>query len=105
LFDNIIPKLKLGKLLGMIDPAFVSVFAKMFIGPFSFGHECIAEVIETGDKVKHIKVGDVVSVPFQLSCGICIVRKKLHLPVWISQQYLHIVLANIYNLAVSCLTF
>jgi len=71
LFDTIVPKLKLGKLLGLVDPKFVSVFAKMFTGPFPFGHECVAEVIETGDKVRHIKVGDVVSVPFQLSCGTC----------------------------------
>ena len=72
LFDNVIPKLKIGKFLGIVDPVFNNYFGKMISGPFPFGHECVAEVIETGDRVRHIKVGDVVSVPFQLSCGSCV---------------------------------
>jgi threonine dehydrogenase-like Zn-dependent dehydrogenase len=32
----------------------------------------VAEVVETGDKVTSVKVGDVVSVPFQISCGSCL---------------------------------
>ena len=39
--------------------------------PFPLGHECIAEVIETGDEVAGVAVGDVVVVPFQISCGEC----------------------------------
>jgi len=39
--------------------------------PFPLGHECIAEVIETGDEVASVSVGDVVVVPFQISCGEC----------------------------------
>lgn len=40
-------------------------------GPFELGHECVAEVIAVGDDVRVVRVGDVVSVPFQISCGVC----------------------------------
>jgi alcohol dehydrogenase len=40
-------------------------------GPFPFGHECVAEVTEVGDAVRTVTPGDVVSVPFQVSCGEC----------------------------------
>ena len=39
--------------------------------PFPFGHECVGEVTEVGDSVKSVKPGDLVSVPFQVSCGSC----------------------------------
>lgn len=39
-------------------------------GPFAFGHETIAEVVEVGDDVPFAP-GDRVAVPFQLSCGRC----------------------------------
>ena len=39
--------------------------------PFPFGHECVAEVTEVGDAVASAKPGDLVSVPFQISCGEC----------------------------------
>ncbi len=39
--------------------------------PFPFGHECVAEVTEVGDAVSAVKPGDLVSVPFQISCGEC----------------------------------
>ncbi|MFI5122977.1 MAG: alcohol dehydrogenase catalytic domain-containing protein [Vicinamibacteria bacterium] len=38
---------------------------------FAFGHECVAEVVETGEGVGSFAAGDLVSVPFQLSCGEC----------------------------------
>ena len=40
-------------------------------GPFPFGHECVAEVTEVGDAVSAVAPGDVVGVPFQISCGEC----------------------------------
>lgn len=40
-------------------------------GPFPFGHEFVAEVLEIGDGVQNFKVGDRVIVPFQISCGSC----------------------------------
>ena len=40
-------------------------------GPYPFGHEGVAEVVEVGDAVTSISVGDRVIVPFQISCGDC----------------------------------
>jgi threonine dehydrogenase-like Zn-dependent dehydrogenase len=42
-----------------------------FQDPFPLGHECIAEVVEVGDGVRTVSPGDVVVVPFQISCGTC----------------------------------
>src|ERR687898_1059603 len=39
--------------------------------PFPFGHECVAEVTDVGDDVIAVAPGDLVSVPFQISCGEC----------------------------------
>src|ERR1044072_7475500 len=39
--------------------------------PFPFGHECVAEVVDVGDGVEGFAPGDLVSVPFQISCGEC----------------------------------
>jgi threonine dehydrogenase-like Zn-dependent dehydrogenase len=39
--------------------------------PYAFGHEFTAEVVEVGGAVATLKVGDVVTVPFQISCGGC----------------------------------
>ena len=36
-------------------------------GPFAFGHEFVADVIEVGDEVKSVKPGDRVVVPFHRS--------------------------------------
>jgi threonine dehydrogenase-like Zn-dependent dehydrogenase len=40
-------------------------------GPYPFGHEAVAEVISVGDDVRSVAPGDVVVVPFQISCGAC----------------------------------
>jgi threonine dehydrogenase-like Zn-dependent dehydrogenase len=40
-------------------------------GPFSFGHECVGEVTDVGDSVESVRPGDLVSIPFQISCGEC----------------------------------
>jgi glutathione-independent formaldehyde dehydrogenase len=37
----------------------------------TLGHEITGEVIETGRDVEYINVGDLVSVPFNISCGRC----------------------------------
>src|SRR5580692_11271228 len=42
-----------------------------FPGPFPLGHECVAEVVELGDGVGSLERGQLVSVPFQISCGEC----------------------------------
>ena len=38
---------------------------------FPIGHECVAEVVDVGDKVRTVKRGDVVVVPWHISCGVC----------------------------------
>lgn len=42
-----------------------------FPAPFPIGHECVAEVLDVGDAVASISAGQLVSVPFQISCGEC----------------------------------
>lgn len=42
-----------------------------FPGPFPIGHECVAEVLDAGDAVSSLSRGELVSVPFQISCGEC----------------------------------
>lgn len=39
---------------------------------FAIGHECVAEVLEVGDKVRLFKRGDIVVVPCFVSCGFCV---------------------------------
>lgn len=40
-------------------------------GPIALGHEMVGEVVEAGDDVGLFSVGDMVIVPFQISCGTC----------------------------------
>lgn len=42
-----------------------------FPPPFPLGHECVAEVLDVGDSVTSLDAGQLVSVPFQISCGEC----------------------------------
>lgn len=39
-------------------------------GPFPLGHECVAEVLDAGERAG-VEPGLLVSVPFQISCGEC----------------------------------
>jgi glutathione-independent formaldehyde dehydrogenase len=45
------------------------------------GHEITGEVIEAGDDVEFIQVGDLVSVPFNVACGRCRNCKERHTDV------------------------
>lgn len=40
-------------------------------GPFAIGHETYGEVLEVGSKLRGVRPGDRVLVPFQISCGVC----------------------------------
>ena len=40
-------------------------------GPFAFGHEFVADVVEVGEEVGSVRIGDRVVVPFQITCGEC----------------------------------
>ncbi|MFI7067589.1 zinc-binding dehydrogenase [Kribbella sp. NPDC050124] len=39
--------------------------------PFAIGHECVARVFNVGDAVSHVTPGDLVVVPWAVSCGDC----------------------------------
>jgi alcohol dehydrogenase len=42
-----------------------------FKGPYAIGHECVAEVVECGEAVSQARRGDIVIVPWAISCGRC----------------------------------
>lgn len=42
-----------------------------FSAPIALGHECIAEIVELGESVAGLAVGQLVVVPWHLSCGAC----------------------------------
>jgi len=42
-----------------------------FTGPFAFGHEFVARVVEVGEDVTTMAPGDVAVVAFQICCGTC----------------------------------
>jgi alcohol dehydrogenase len=64
--------LQAGLKAGLIDPAVASILGPVpFQGPFAIGHECIAQVTEVGDEVRDVEVGDIVVVPWAVSCGTC----------------------------------
>jgi threonine dehydrogenase-like Zn-dependent dehydrogenase len=52
-----------------IDVAFVR--GRFPAESFPFGHECVGEVTDVADGVEAVEPGDLVSVPFQISCGEC----------------------------------
>jgi alcohol dehydrogenase len=39
--------------------------------PLHLGHECVAEVLAVGHRVRTVRVGERVIVPFQINCGAC----------------------------------
>jgi hypothetical protein len=42
-----------------------------FEGPFAIEHECVAEVLDAGERVSSVRSGDLVVVPWHISCGAC----------------------------------
>lgn len=63
--------LRLGAALHVVDPSFRSKESDIFAGPFAYGHEGVAEVVAVGDAVRGVVVGDVVVIPWSISCGTC----------------------------------
>src|SRR5690606_24376877 len=45
-------------------------------GGMTFGHEFVGEVVEIGSEVQKLKVGDNVTVPFNIACGKCAFCKQ-----------------------------
>jgi threonine dehydrogenase-like Zn-dependent dehydrogenase len=64
--------MQLGLRAGLIDPVVASIAGPVpFQGPFGIGHECVAEVTALGQDVAGFHVGDIVVVPWSVSCGTC----------------------------------
>jgi threonine dehydrogenase-like Zn-dependent dehydrogenase len=64
--------LQLGHKVGLIDPVVARIAGDVpFRGPFGIGHEAIAQVTATGRDVNGLEVGDIVVVPWAVSCGTC----------------------------------
>ena len=61
--------LRVGASLHILDDALRH--ENFFTGPFAYGHEAIGEVIETAPSVRRHKKGDIVVIPWALSCGSC----------------------------------
>lgn len=53
-----------------LDPV-IALGASPFPLPLHLGHECVAEVVEAGERVTSVVPGQRVVVPFQVSCGSC----------------------------------
>ncbi len=61
-----------GLRFGLIDPVVASIVGDLpFQGPFGIGHEAIAQVTAVGAAITGLAVGDVVAVPWAVSCGGC----------------------------------
>jgi threonine dehydrogenase-like Zn-dependent dehydrogenase len=43
-----------------------------FAGPFSIGHECVAEIIDVGEGVRGLEPGQLVVVAWHICCGECV---------------------------------
>ena len=74
LFHSFSKAIRLGAAIHFLDENVLGVFGKKpFAPPFCVGHECIGEVVETGDEVHQFRKGQVVIVPWAISCGTCTV--------------------------------
>jgi threonine dehydrogenase-like Zn-dependent dehydrogenase len=64
--------IRIGLALHILDPLVKDTLGvPPFEGPFPYGHECVGEIAELGPDVVGFEKGDIVVVPFQLSCGHC----------------------------------
>ena len=64
--------MQVGLRTGLIDPVVSSICGPVpFKGPFAIGHECIAQVIAIGPEVTNLNLGQIVVVPWAVSCGSC----------------------------------
>ena len=64
--------MQLGLRTGLIDPVVASILGTVpFQGPFGIGHECVAQVVALGEEVTNLSLGQVVVVPWAVSCGTC----------------------------------
>jgi threonine dehydrogenase-like Zn-dependent dehydrogenase len=68
---NLRKLLTAGAMLHVVDEGFRHSETDPFAGPFAYGHECVAEVLSCGSAVRGFRPGDIVIVPWAISCGHC----------------------------------
>src|SRR6478736_2928407 len=72
LFHSFSKAVRMGVSVHFLDPKVLDVFGrKPFAPPFCVGHECIGEVVEIGSEVTQFRKGQMVIVPWAISCGTC----------------------------------
>jgi threonine dehydrogenase-like Zn-dependent dehydrogenase len=70
---NVSRPLQAGMRLGLVDPVVGTICGPVpFQGPFGIGHECVAQVTAVGEAVSGVRVGQIVVVPWAVSCGECL---------------------------------
>lgn len=69
---NVSRAMQAGLKAGLIDPCVAAIVGGLpFEGPFGIGHEAIAQITAVGEDVTELQVGDIVVVPWAISCGTC----------------------------------
>jgi threonine dehydrogenase-like Zn-dependent dehydrogenase len=64
--------MQFGMRTGLIDPVVGTICGPVpFRGPFAIGHECVGQVGEVGEHVTQVRPGQIVAVPWSVSCGDC----------------------------------
>ena len=71
LFHDYSRLLGVGAALHFVDHDVCELGTPPMAGPFPFGHECIGEIVELGDRVTTLRIGQQVIVPWAISCGTC----------------------------------
>ena len=72
LFHRLTTAMQAGVALHYLDPLTTDLLGPRPYGkPFAIGHECIAEVVRCGEAVHNIRKGQLVIVPWSISCGAC----------------------------------
>lgn len=72
LFHDVTTPMRLGVALHYLDPVTTDGLGnKPYQAPLAVGHECVGEVISCGDEVVDVRPGDMVVVPWAISCGTC----------------------------------
>ena len=72
LFHSLTTAMRAGVALHYLDGLTTDLLGPRPYGqPFAIGHECIARVIRCGEEVRQIREGQLVIIPWSISCGGC----------------------------------
>jgi threonine dehydrogenase-like Zn-dependent dehydrogenase len=72
IFNRVTNALTAGIALHCVDSVTSDLLGPRPYGkPFAVGHECVAEIVQCGEQVSHFHPGQLVVVPWAISCGAC----------------------------------